>query len=154
MKARQRRLIFVGLAVVVVGIAATLVVQALRSNMNYFFTPEQVLAGEAPKDAVFRVGGMVEKGSLKRGKDLDVSFDVAINDATLKVHYTGILPDLFGEGQGVVARGRLAEDGRFVAQEVLAKHDEDYVAPEIADAMKKAEAAGHPASASGAGQAQ
>jgi cytochrome c-type biogenesis protein CcmE len=138
MKARQKRFVFVAMAIIGVAIAGALVVQALRSNTNYFFTPAQVLAGEAPRDAPFRIGGLVEKGSLKRSdKDLTVSFVVVLNEARVPVRYTGILPDLFGEGQGVVTRGRMGDGGIFQAEEVLAKHDEDYMPPEVADAMKK-----------------
>lgn len=137
MTPRHRRLAFVSLAMVGVLIAGALVVQALRSNMAYFFTPAQVLAGEAPPDTVFRIGGMVEEGSLNRIENtLDVEFVVALNQAKIPVSYTGILPDLFGEGQGVVVKGRMGANA-FKAEQVLAKHDEDYVAPEIVKAMEK-----------------
>jgi len=143
MKARQKRLIFVGLAIVGVGAAATMALSALQSNIAYFFSPSQVMANEQPRDTVFRVGGLVVKNTLKRQPDgLTVRFDVTDNAATVPVSYTGILPDLFGEGQGVVARGRMGPDGTFVAEEVLAKHDESYMPPEVADTLKTAHAEG------------
>jgi cytochrome c-type biogenesis protein CcmE len=139
MKARQKRLVFVGLAVVGVGIAASLALSALQSNIAYFFSPSEVMASEHPTDAVFRVGGLVVKDTLKRQPDgLTVRFDVTDNAATVPVSYTGILPDLFGEGQGVVAKGRIGDDGMFYAEEVLAKHDESYMPPEVADTLKTA----------------
>jgi cytochrome c-type biogenesis protein CcmE len=143
MKARQKRLIFVGLAIVGVGAAATMALSALQSNIAYFFSPSQVMANEQPRDTVFRVGGLVVKNTLKRQPDgLTVRFDVTDNAATVPVSYTGILPDLFGEGQGVVAKGRMGPDGTFVAEEVLAKHDESYMPPEVADTLKTAHAEG------------
>ena len=143
MKARQKRLIFVGLAIVGVGAAATMALSALQSNIAYFFSPSQVMANEQPRDTVFRVGGLVVKNTLKRQPDgLTVRFDVTDNAATVPVSYTGILPDLFGEGQGVVARGRMGPDGTFVAEEVLAKHDESYMPPEVADGLAAAHAEG------------
>jgi len=143
MKARHKRLVFVALAIVGVGIAATLAISSMRSNMAYFFTPSKVMANEAPADAVFRLGGLVVKDSLTRQEDgLTVVFDVTDNAETVNVSYTGILPDLFGEGQGVVAKGRLGEDGVFYAEEVLAKHDESYMPPEVADSLQTAHANG------------
>jgi len=142
-KARQKRMLFVGLAVVGVGLAASLALSALKSNIAYFFSPAQVQAGENPSDAVFRLGGLVVEDTLKRQEDgLTVRFDVTDNAATIPVSYTGILPDLFGEGQGVVAKGRLGADGTFYAQEVLAKHDESYMPPEVADTLQTAHAKG------------
>mgnify|MGYP001145110514 CR=1 FL=1 len=139
MKARQKRMVFVGLAVVGVGIAASLALSALRSNIAYFFSPTQVMASEHPEDAIFRVGGLVVEDTLQRQPDgLRVRFDVTDNAATVPVSYTGILPDLFGEGQGVVAKGRIGEDGMFYAEEVLAKHDESYMPPEVADSLQTA----------------
>ncbi|GAB6041170.1 cytochrome c maturation protein CcmE [Endothiovibrio diazotrophicus] len=139
MKARQKRLVLVAVAVAGVGLAAFLAINALRSNIAYFFTPTQVLAGEAPQDALFRVGGLVEKGTLKREADgLTSSFVVTDTRKEITVHYTGILPDLFGEGQGMVAKGRLGPGGVFVAEEVLAKHDESYMPPEVKDALEEA----------------
>ena len=137
MKARQRRILFVALAVIAVGLAAALITVALRSNLNYFYTPTQIIAGEAPVGELMRIGGMVEKGSLNRKDgELAVQFTVTDTKAQTVVRYNGILPDLFKEGQGTVAKGRLQADGIFLAEEVLAKHDEKYIPPEIADTMK------------------
>jgi len=143
MKARQKRLVLVGLAIVGVGVAAALALRALQSNISYFFSPTQVTAKEAPADHVFRLGGLVTKGSMQRADDgLTVTFDVTDMAETVKVSYTGILPDLFKEGQGAVARGRLGTDGIFYAEEVLAKHDEEYMPPEVASTLKTAHATG------------
>lgn len=143
MKARHKRMIFVVAAVVAVGIAASLVLNALRSNIAYFFSPSQVYDKEAPVDRNFRLGGLVEKGTLKRRKDnLTVSFVVTDTAKSVTVNYTGILPDLFKEGQGVVAKGKLGPDGVFYAEEVLAKHDASYMPPEVKDAIKAAQKAG------------
>lgn len=143
MKARQQRLVLVGLAIIGVGAAAALALTALQSNISYFFSPSQVMAKEAPDDHVFRLGGLVTEGTVKRGDDgLTVTFDVTDMAQTVKVSYTGILPDLFKEGQGAVARGRLGTDGVFYAEEVLAKHDEEYMPPEVADTLKTAHAKG------------
>ncbi len=143
MKARQKRLAFVGLAIVGVGAAAAMALSALQSNLSYFFSPSQVMANEHPSDAVFRVGGMVVADTLKRQPDgLTVRFDVTDNAAIVPVSYTGILPDLFGEGQGVVAKGRISGDGVFYAEEVLAKHDESYIPPEVAATMQTAQVDG------------
>ena len=143
MKARQKRMLFVAFGIVGVGIAAMLAVSALRSNISYFFSPSQVTANEAPANALFRLGGLVVKDSLARQEDgLTVNFDVTDNAETVKVSYTGILPDLFGEGQGVVTKGRLGPNGMFYAEEVLAKHDESYMPPEVADTLKTAHAEG------------
>jgi cytochrome c-type biogenesis protein CcmE len=144
MKARQQRLAFVGLAIVGIGAASALALSALNSNISYFFSPSQVLAKEAPSGHVFRLGGLVVPGTVSRedGDGLTVKFDVTDNDGIVTVAYTGILPDLFSEGQGVVTRGRLGSDGVFVAEEVLAKHDEEYMPPEVADSLKTAHASG------------
>ncbi|MDX1594394.1 MAG: cytochrome c maturation protein CcmE [Gammaproteobacteria bacterium] len=143
MKARHKRLALVTVAIAGVAVAAALALSALQSNIAYFFSPTQVLAGEAPKDKVFRLGGMVAEGSLARKPgDLTVSFVVTDTAKQVPVRYTGILPDLFGEGQGVVTRGRLGGDGVFVAEEVLAKHDESYMPPEVQDALDKAQKMG------------
>jgi cytochrome c-type biogenesis protein CcmE len=143
MKARQKRMIFVALGIVGVGVAAMLAISALRSNIAYFFSPSQVMANEAPANSVFRLGGLVVQDSLARkGDGLTITFDVTDNEETVKVSYTGILPDLFGEGQGVVTKGRMGTDGVFVAEEVLAKHDESYMPPEVADTLKTAHAVG------------
>jgi cytochrome c-type biogenesis protein CcmE len=124
------------------GVATALVLNAFQSNLVFFFTPTQVAANEAPKDRPFRIGGLVEAGSVERDKDaLTVRFKVTDTARTIPVVFTGILPDLFKEGKGVVAQGRIGADGTFRASEVLAKHDENYMPPEAAEALKKA---GHP----------
>ncbi|WPL16221.1 Heme chaperone CcmE [Thiorhodovibrio winogradskyi] len=139
MKARQKRILFVAVAVVGVSLAAGLAISALRSNISYFFSPTQVMANEHPTDAVFRVGGLVVENSLRRQPDgLTLKFDVTDNAAVVPVSYTGILPDLFSEGQGVVARGRMGPGGVFMAEEVLAKHDESYMPPEVANTLQAA----------------
>lgn len=137
MKARQKRFILLSIGVVVIGLAAWLVFNALGNNMSYFFSPTEVVKGEAPKDHIFRLGGLVEVGSLERGQELTVRFMVTDNANKVAVAYTGILPDLFAEGQGVITQGRLGADGVFIAEEVLAKHDETYMPPEVADALEK-----------------
>lgn len=143
MRAREKRLVFVAVGIVGVGVAAWLAVGALRSNISYYFSPTQVKANEAPAHAVYRLGGLVVKNSLARQPDgLTVVFDVTDNAQTVQVSYTGILPDLFGEGQGVVTKGRMGPGGVFVAEEVLAKHDESYMPPEVADSLQTAHAQG------------
>ena len=137
MKARQKRLVAVVLGVVVLAVAAWLVINALGSNLSYFFSPTEVSEGKAPKNHLFRLGGLVAPGSLERGKELTVTFVVTDNKKSVTVNYTGILPDLFAEGQGVIAQGRMNENGIFIAVEVLAKHDENYMPPEVADALEK-----------------
>lgn len=139
MKNRHKRaaLIFGGLAAL--GIAAFFVLNAFQSNLVFFFTPTQIAAGEAPKDRNFRIGGLVEGDSVKRvGDGLTVQFVVTDTAQRIPVAYTGILPDLFKEGKGVVAQGRLGPDGVFVASEVLAKHDENYMPPEAQHAVDQA----------------
>lgn len=138
MTARQRRLALVLGIVTGVAIAGGLTLRALRANVMFFFDPSQVAEGQAPRDERFRLGGMVEKGSVHRAPgSLEVSFVVTDFKHELPVHYSGVLPDLFREGQGVVAHGRLGANGVFVADEVLAKHDEKYMPPEVARALKK-----------------
>jgi len=127
---------------IVLGISTTvaLALTAFNENMLYFFSPTQIVAGEAPTDRMIRIGGMVKKDSLQRASDsLQVTFDVTDYAHTIPVEYTGILPDLFREEQGIVAIGQMQADGRFVAKEVLAKHDENYMPPEVADALKTAQ---------------
>jgi cytochrome c-type biogenesis protein CcmE len=120
-------------------IAAALVLSAFQQNLVFFFTPSQVAAKEVPQGKTFRIGGMVEQGSVKRGADgLTVNFLVTDTAKSVPVVYRGALPDLFREGKGVVAQGRVGPDGVFVANEVLAKHDENYMPPEAAEAVKKA----------------
>jgi cytochrome c-type biogenesis protein CcmE len=138
MKARHKRLVFLGAGLAGLGLAAWLVLSALDNNLSYFFSPTEVSENKAPADHVFRLGGLVEPGSLERGKELTIRFAVTDNANRVKVQYTGILPDLFAEGQGVIAQGRLNPQGDFVADEVLAKHDENYMPPEVADALEKA----------------
>jgi cytochrome c-type biogenesis protein CcmE len=121
------------------GVAAGLVLNAFQSNLVFFFTPTQIAAGEAPRDRSFRVGGLVQAGSLKRAPDgLAVQFVVTDTAKSVPVAYSGILPDLFREGKGVVAQGRIGADGVFRATEVLAKHDENYMPPEAAHAVEQA----------------
>lgn len=143
MKPRHKRFAFIGLGVLVLGVATALILNAFQSNLVFFFTPTQVVSGEAPKGRSFRIGGMVEDGSLVREKDgLTVHFIVTDTAKRLPVTYKGILPDLFKEGKGAVAQGHLGNDGTFVASEVLAKHDENYMPPEAAEALAKAKASG------------
>ena len=138
MKARHKRLGFLLMGLVGLGLASWLVLNALDSNLSYFFSPTEVAQDQAPKGRVFRVGGLVEPGSVERGKELTVRFRVTDNAHKVNVAYTGILPDLFKDGQGVIAQGRLGNDGVFIADEVLAKHDENYMPPEVAQALEKA----------------
>ena len=142
MKPRTRRAVWIAGGVAALGLATALVLNAFQSNMVFFLTPTEVAEHKAPHDRNFRVGGLVEAGSVVREKDaLTVRFNVTDTARTIPVVYTGILPDLFREGKGVVAQGRIGADGIFRASEVLAKHDENYMPPEAADALKKA---GHP----------
>ena len=137
---RRRRLLLVLALLAAAGVAATLVTLALRENITYLYTPSQVYAGEAADQAVFRLGGMVAKDSLVREPGtLKVRFGVTDGDAVMTAHYDGILPDLFRENQAVVATGR-REGDEFIATQVLAKHDEQYMPKEVADAMGKAHA--------------
>jgi cytochrome c-type biogenesis protein CcmE len=137
MKARHKRFLLLSIGVVVIGLAAWLVFNALGNNMSYFFSPTEVVQGKSPKDHLFRLGGLVDVGSLQRGKELTVRFTITDNANKVQVAYTGILPDLFAEGQGVIAQGKLNANGEFIAEEVLAKHDETYMPPEVADALEK-----------------
>ncbi len=137
MKARQKRLVFLLIGMAGLGIVIWLVFNALGSNLSYFFSPTEVVQGKVPAGHVFRLGGLVRVGSLERGKELTVRFTVTDNANDVQVAYTGILPDLFSEGQGVIAQGQMGEDGVFNANQVLAKHDENYMPPEVADALQK-----------------
>ena len=138
MTPRQKRMTFVVALIAGVGIAITLALQAFNENLLYFFSPTQVLEGEAPKDHSFRLGGLVVDGSVKRETDsLKIHFDLTDTVKVVNVTYEGILPDLFREGQGIVATGKFSNNV-FLADEVLAKHDENYVPPEVADTLKKA----------------
>lgn len=137
MKPRHQRAAVIAGGLVALCLAAFLVLNAFQSNLVFFFSPSQVAAGEAPLNRTFRVGGMVKAGSLVR-KDLTVSFIVTDTAREMPVTYTGILPDLFREGKGVVAQGKLGSDGLFTAAEVLAKHDENYMPPEAQHAVDQA----------------
>ena len=137
MKARHKRLGFVLIGLVVLGLASTLVLKALDSNLSYFFSPTEVVEQKSPENHIFRLGGLVESGSVQRGEELTVRFVVTDNANRIDVAYTGILPDLFKEGQGVIAQGKMDPEGVFIADEVLAKHDENYMPPEVADALEK-----------------
>ncbi len=136
MKPRHKRMAVIVVSVVGFTVAALFVLNAFRSNLVFFYSPSEVLAGEAPRAQRFRVGGLVERGSVKKN-GTQVDFIVTDMNETISVHYEGILPDLFREGQGIVAQGRLMANNRFVADEVLAKHDENYMPPEVADALAK-----------------
>ena len=139
MKPRQKRIAMVAGGLAALAVAAALVLSAFQQNLVFFFTPSQVAANEAPQGKTFRIGGMVETGSVKRQPDgLTVRFLVTDTAKSIPVTYRGALPDLFREGKGVVAQGRVGADGMFVANEVLAKHDENYMPPEAADAVKRA----------------
>ena len=134
---RKRRLTIAALVVVLSSAAVGLVAYALRGNINLFYPPAEIAAGAAPTDRAIRVGGMVVDGSVKRAPgSLTTRFQVTDYSAVVEVRYTGILPDLFAEGEGVVASGQLQSDGSFVATEVLAKHDENYMPPEVAAALE------------------
>jgi len=136
---RKKRLLLILLTIAGVAVAAGFALKAFNENLMFFYTPTAINAGEAPLGRSIRVGGLVTSGSVKRQADgLTVEFDLTDNVETVTVQYTGILPDLFREGQGIVALGKLQENKRFVADEVLAKHDENYMPPEVADALKTA----------------
>jgi cytochrome c-type biogenesis protein CcmE len=143
MKPRQKRFVLIGLGLVALGVAAALVLNAFQKNLVFFYTPTHVANGEAPQGKSFRIGGMVEAGSLTReGDGLTVHFVVTDMAKRVPVTFKGILPDLFKEGKGVVAQGQLGANGAFLASEVLAKHDENYMPPEAADALAKAKTVG------------
>lgn len=136
---RKQRLLLVLFIVAMASIAAALLGYALRENINLFYTPAKIAAGEAPSGTTIRAGGMVVDGSIRRASDsLFVSFLVTDGAANLEIHYSGILPDLFTEGEAAVVTGELDEHGVFQASQVLAKHDENYTPPEVADAMQEA----------------
>jgi cytochrome c-type biogenesis protein CcmE len=135
MTKRQNRMVLVALLLSGAVLAITLLLQALGSNTNYFYSPTEVAEGKAPIGKTFRLGGLVAKGSVIR-KDMMVSFDVTDNKNKFTIEYTGILPDLFREGQGIITTGSLVGE-IFIATEVLAKHDENYMPPEVADALEK-----------------
>jgi cytochrome c-type biogenesis protein CcmE len=136
--ARKQRLILIALMVVGTGIATAFALKSFNENLMYFFSTTDVVAGKAPKDALFRLGGMVVKGTVIRpDKGMMVRFTLTDFSKEVTVEYTGILPDLFREGQGIVAHGKLNTQGVFIAQEVLAKHDENYMPPEVKASLKK-----------------
>ncbi|MFA7399851.1 MAG: cytochrome c maturation protein CcmE [Sideroxydans sp.] len=142
MTPRQKRLTWIVLGVALVAASVGLVLFALKNNVSLYFTPTQVFNKEAPQGRNFRIGGLVEEGSVKRQNDgLTVHFNITDTAQKMGVVYKGILPDLFKEGKGVVAQGKIEADGIFHAEEVLAKHDENYMPPEATDAINKAEAA-------------
>lgn len=147
MKPRHKRMMFIALALAGLIVATALVLNAFRGNLVFFYSPSDVVTQQAPLDRKFRLGGMVEQGSVVRESDgLTVRFMVTDMARSIPVVFTGILPDLFREGQGVVTQGRLGQDGLFYAEEVLAKHDETYMPPEVAEALERAKAAnGQPA---------
>jgi cytochrome c-type biogenesis protein CcmE len=141
MKPRHKRFAWIAVGVAVLGLATALILSAFRENLVFFFSPSDVVAHKAPEGRPFRIGGLVEEGSVKRD-GVTVSFRVTDTAHTIPVVYQGILPDLFREGKGVVAQGRLGNDGMFRASEVLAKHDENYMPPEAAHALEQAAKAG------------
>ena len=138
MKPRHKRAAIIAGGLVAVGLAAYFVLNAFESNLVFFFSPSQIVSGEAPKSRTFRVGGLVKSGSVSRD-NLTVNFVVTDTAKEIKVSYTGILPDLFREGKGVVAQGKLDASGHFAATEVLAKHDENYMPPEAKHAVDQAQ---------------
>lgn len=149
MTPRHKRLMLAGVVLGGAAVAVTLVLNAFNSNMVFFYSPSDVLKQQAPKDRTFRLGGLVEAGSVKRQSDgVTVRFAVTDTAQVIPVEYRGILPDLFKEGKGVVAQGSLGADGVFTATEVLAKHDENYMPPEAAEAVKKAGEVNHKVGAS------
>jgi len=137
MTPRQKRMATVAAILVGVGIATAFALQAFNKNLLYYYSPTQIHAGEAPQARSIRVGGLVENGSVQREVgSLEVRFSLTDFSNTVGVSYTGVLPDLFREGQGVIARGKMRDDGTFIAEEVLAKHDENYMPPEVKDSLK------------------
>lgn len=142
MKPRHKRLAFIVIGLAGIAVAAGLVLNSFRGNLVFFFSPSQVAAHEAPVGKTFRLGGMVVDGSVQRDSDgLTVRFRVTDTAQEIPVVFSGILPDLFSEGQGAVAQGKLGDDGVFYAEQVLAKHDETYMPPEVADALQQAKSA-------------
>jgi len=140
---RKQKLLIILFMLAGIGLAVALMLTALQENINLFYTPQQIADGEAPKERTIRAGGMVVEGSVSRDpNDLGVTFKVSDGVAEVEIYFQGILPDLFRENQGIVALGSIRKDGVFEASEVLAKHDENYMPPEVADALEKAHAAG------------
>ena len=143
MKSRHKKLALIGGALAVLGVIAALVLNALNSNIALYISPTEVAAGKAPADKLFRIGGLVKEGSIQRQADgVTIRFAITDSESDITVDYVGILPDLFMEGKGAVAQGRLLPDGTFKAQEVLAKHDENYMPPEAAKALNDAHVRG------------
>ena len=138
MTKKQRRLIFIASTICIAGLAAFLVLSAMRESIVFFFSPSDVIAETISPTQTIRIGGLVAEGTVGHGKDDEVTFDVTDLENTLTVTYVGILPDLFREGQGVVAEGKLGPDGVFAASRILAKHDENYLPKEVSDALKEA----------------
>ena len=142
MKPRQKRFVFIAVAVAGLALVVGLVLNSLKNNVSLYFTPTQVFNNEAPLGRSFRIGGLIQEGSVKREADgLTVNFVITDKHKSIPVVYKGILPDLFTQGKGVVAQGKVESDGIMHAEEVLAKHDENYMPPEATDALKKAEKA-------------
>lgn len=155
MKPRHKRLIFVVVGLAALGVTAALVLNAFKNNLVFYFSPSDLVAGKVPEGRSFRLGGLVETGSFERDPNgLTYRFVLTDNAESIKVVYTGILPDLFREGQGAIAQGKLEQDGVFAADEVLAKHDENYMPPEVAKSLQEVEdkkAAANPVSNTGGG---
>jgi cytochrome c-type biogenesis protein CcmE len=139
--ARRQRLVLIAVMALGVAAAVAFALKAFQENLMFFFSPTEVVEGKAPQNAPFRLGGMVSDGSVKRGDGLKIQFSLHDYNKTVGVEYEGILPDLFREGQGIVALGRMNAHGQFVADEVLAKHDENYMPPEVKDALAKGQQA-------------
>ena len=158
MKPRQQRMLAVGLAAAGIAIAAVLTLRAFEENMMFYIEISDVAKGNVPQDRNFRVGGIVVENSvIRKPGELEIEFTVTDLEAELAILYSGLLPDLFREGQGIIAHGRLGDDGRFVADTVLAKHDENYMPPEVADSLAKHaahEAANQAAAAAATGTAE
>lgn len=138
MKPRQQRMLALGLVVVGLAVATTLTLRAFKDNMMFFVDVSEVVAGNYPKERNFRIGGLVVEGSIQRAEgSLDMEFLVTDTRCEIPVAYSGVVPDLFRDGQGVVAHGRMGDDGMFEAEKIMAKHDENYMAPEVADSLAK-----------------
>lgn len=140
MTRKQRRGVLIAISLAVLGVSAALVLTAMRDSIVFFYSPTEVAEKGIRPGERFRLGGLVEPGSVKRGEGTEVSFTVTDTNRTLAVKYNGVLPDLFREGQGVVTEGKLGENGTFIADSVLAKHDENYMPPEVAEALEKQKA--------------
>lgn len=138
---RRKKLIKLIAPIIVLGLVVSLVLYALRQNISLFYTPTQIFAGEAPKARLIHLGGRVVPGSVVRGENFSVRFKLTDTNQDVMVEYQGFLPDLFREGQGIVTEGKLLDNGRFKATQVLAKHDENYMSPEVKEALKKGQAA-------------